>query len=908
MKQQKTIDKKYNPKQVESKWSEFWIKSAFSENTPDERSAYTIVIPPPNVTGILHMGHALNNTIQDILIRFKRKHGSNALWIPGTDHAGIATQNVVEKKLAKEKTTKEIIGREQFLEKIWNWKEEHGSTIIHQLKSLGASCAWGRERFTMDEGLSDAVGEVFLRLHKKGLIYKGQYIVHWCPRCKTALSDEEAEHKEIEGGLYHIKYPVKDSKEQYVVVATTRPETMLGDVAVCVHPRDKRYKALKGKTLLLPLVDREIPVIFDGKVDPEFGTGALKITPAHDPVDFEIGKRFNLTPVNVMDDRGYMNDGAGKFKGLDRFSCRKKVVEELTDKNLFIKKEPHKHAVGHCYRCDTMVEPRLSSQWFVKMKPLAEPAIEKVKNKEVVFIPGRWKKVYLNWMENIQDWCISRQIWWGHQLPVWYCTRCYPELKASAKENNSHNICRDSIPLDAHFVVSKMPPQKCEQCGSVGENIFVRDPDVLDTWFSSWLWPFSTLGWPRTENNEDLSYYYPTASLVTAPEIIFFWVARMIMAGIEFMGEAPFKDVYIHGTVRDDTGTKMSKSLGNTIDPLEVIDEFGADALRFSLISITAQGQDVFLSKEKFHIGRNFANKIWNAARFLLLHTEGVAVPSIETIQLEKMQQVDHWIIRSLQTTIASVTKSFSEYKFNEAAHTIYEFFWHTYCDWYLEIIKKDLDNQQTLAVAVEVLKKSLEILHPIMPFITEEIWQNLPGTQGTIMLQKWPDYEFKKTSNVEESFTSLIDIVSSVRNIAHQMNIPKGKAIRLEIACKDPSIFSALQICKEYIEFLLPGEVRIHQSSIKKPPSSSSVVRERYDVFVPLEGLIDLEKESARLQKEIDVTTQYIKSINAKLTNENFRKKAPKNIVDAEEIKRENSIKKLEDLEKNLKDIRETI
>ncbi|MFQ5952516.1 MAG: valine--tRNA ligase, partial [Candidatus Omnitrophota bacterium] len=609
----KDLPSKYDSRNVEEGIYESWLaEKLFHAETDAKETPYAIVIPPPNITGILHMGHALNNTIQDILIRWKRMQGFEVLWMPGTDHAGIATQNVVERALAQDGLKRHDLGRDKFLVKVWQWKEEYGSTIIRQLKKLGCACDWDRTRFTMDEGLSNAVREVFTRLYKEGLIYKGDYIINWCPRCGTALSDEEAEHHEVEGMLYYIKYPVKGHDkldkeiEDYVVVATTRPETMLGDVAVAVSPKDPRYKELKGKTLILPVVGRELEVVYDESVDPEFGTGALKVTPAHDPVDFELGQKHSLESVNVMNPDGTINVLGGDFEGMDRFECREALVEVLKERKYLIKTEKHEHAVGHCYRCHTVVEPRLSKQWFVKMKPLAEEGIKVVKKGKIKFYPERWTKVYLNWMENIRDWCISRQIWWGHRIPIWYCKDC---LKYESVRDVE--VTKPDIP---GVFISGNTPGKCPSCG--GTNI-EQDPDVLDTWFSSWLWPFSTMGWP--EKTKELDAFYPTDVLVTAQEIIFFWVARMIMSGLKFMKEVPFRDVYIHGTVRDSTGAKMSKSLGNIIDPLEIIGEVGSDALRFSIISITSQGQDVFLSKDKFELGRNFTNKLWNASRYVLM-------------------------------------------------------------------------------------------------------------------------------------------------------------------------------------------------------------------------------------------------------------------------------------------------
>ncbi len=589
------LPKTYNPQEVEDRIYSDWESKGYFHAAPSaEKRPYSIVIPPPNITGILHMGHALNNTIQDILIRFKKMQGFEAEWMPGTDHAGIATQNVVERALAKKGVKRHDLGREKFIEEVWKWREEYGSTIIKQLKKLGCSCDWERTRFTMDDGLSEAVLDVFVKLYQKGLIYRGNYIINWCPRCQTALSDEESQHKDIDGMLYHIKYPVKSSKDEYVVVATTRPETMLGDVAVAVNPKDERYIGLKNKTLLLPILGRELKIVYDGFVDMTFGTGALKVTPAHDPVDFGLGLKYGLEQINIMNDDATINSIGGDYEGMDRFEAREAIVEELKERGLFIKSEPHRHAVGHCYRCHTIIEPRLSLQWFVRMKPLAAPAIDAVRSGRIKFYPERWTKVYLDWMENIRDWCISRQIWWGHRIPVYYCKKC---LASSPSENDRRGV-----------IVSKTKPGKCPVCGSTE---IEQDQDVLDTWFSSWLWPFSTFGWPK--ETPELKYFYPTDTLVTAQEIIFFWVARMIMAGIEFRGGIPFKNVYIHGTVRDITGTKMSKSLGNVIDPLDMISKYGADALRFSIISITAQGQDVYLAESRFELGRNFANKIWNA-------------------------------------------------------------------------------------------------------------------------------------------------------------------------------------------------------------------------------------------------------------------------------------------------------
>jgi valyl-tRNA synthetase len=665
----KEIPTRYNPKAAEDKWYEHWEKKGFFHAQPNpQKKPYTIVIPPPNITGILHMGHALNNTVQDILIRYKRMQGFETEWMPGTDHAGIATQNVVEKELAKEGTKRHDVGREKFLERAWKWREEYGSTIIMQLKKLGCSCDWERVRFTMDPAYSKAVMHVFVRLWEKGLIYQDNKVINWCPRCGTALADEEAPRHEVQGNLYYLKYPFKDNPEEFVTVATTRPETMLGDTAVAVNPKDKRYKRIIGKTLVLPLINREINVIADEMVDMKFGTGAVKVTPAHDPNDDVLGKKHNLAYVNILYPDARLNDNAGDYRDMDRFEAREVILEDLKERGLLAKVEPHQLAAGHCYRCHTIIEPYLSKQWFVKMKPLAKPAIEAVKKGNIKFHPKRWTKVYLNWMENIQDWCISRQIWWGHRIPLWYCDRCASSVSRSAEKKTQYAIRNTQYAKG--IIVSGARPEKCPACDSTE---LEQDEDVLDTWFSSWLWPFATFGWP--EKAPPLDYFYPTDCLVTAQEIIFFWVARMIMAGFEFMGAPPFSDVYIHGTVRDDTGKKMSKSLGNIIDPLEIIDEFGCDALRFSLMSITATGQDVFLSKKKFEIGRNFANKLWNASRFIIMNlSEDVNVDLCQLYQKESLDLPERWILSRLYHTIQDVTKSLDAYRFNEAAAKLYEF------------------------------------------------------------------------------------------------------------------------------------------------------------------------------------------------------------------------------------------
>jgi len=888
------IPSRYNAKEVEKVLYSQWEKARLFQAGPlPSRKSFTIVIPPPNITGILHMGHALNNTLQDILIRWKRMQGFSSLWVPGTDHAGIATQNVVERKLAQSDRSRDDLGREEFIKEVWKWRDEYGSTIISQLKRLGCSCDWERTRFTMDEGLSAAVLETFVRLYNKGLVYRGDYIINWCPRCQTALSDEEAPHVEVEGKLYYICYPFKQSRDtryeirdtndrlQGITVATTRPETMLGDVAVAVNPKDARYKKLIGKKLILPIVERDIDIIADDFVDKKFGTGAVKVTPGHDPNDFEIGRRHGLSPVIAMNPDATMNENAGRFNGVDRFQAREAIVEELKEKGLLLKVESHHHAVGHCYRCHTVVEPYLSRQWFVKMKPLAKPAIEAVKKGRIKFYPKRWTKVYLNWMENIRDWCISRQIWWGHRIPVYYCKDC---------------------PETAGVIVSKTRPAKCPGCN--GTNL-TQDNDVLDTWFSSWLWPFSTLGWP--EKSEDLKYFYPTDALVTAPEILFFWVARMIMAGMEFMGEIPFKHVYIHGTVRDLTGKKMSKSLGNIIDPIDIIDKFGADALRYSMIAITATGQDVFLSEEKFEIGRNFANKIWNASRFVLMNVECTSHES--RVTSHDLSLADKWILSRLNQSIAAVTKSLEQYRFNEAEMVLYDFFWHEFCDWYVEMVKPDIiretrdeRRQTTEQVLIHILENSLRLLHPFMPFVTEAVWQNIMERKS-IMVEPWPKPDkacMKK--NIDENMEIIKTIIVSIRNIRSDMNIPYSQKIK---AClvplkKGPEV--KLKGALDYIRHLARLEELVVEARAKKPAHCATAVLEGFNVFIPLEGIIDFEAEKARLTKKKEDLEAQLRFIEKKLENKNFVNKAPEKVVNLEKQRAKNLKEQIARLKETLK------
>ncbi|MEJ2048877.1 MAG: valine--tRNA ligase [Calditrichota bacterium] len=880
IKDRKEIPKTYNPRDVEDRWYQEWLeKGYFNADVNPNRKPYTIVIPPPNVTAALHMGHAYNNTIQDIFIRYRRKQGYETLWLPGTDHAGIATQNVVEKELRRKNKTRFDLGREAFVEKVWEWRKQYGNRIIFQLKKMGCSCDWRRERFTMDEGLSRAVQEVFIRLYQKGLIYKGKYIINWCPRCGTAISDEEVEYKELTGRLWYIKYPLKNSNE-HMMVATTRPETMLGDTAVAVHPEDERYAGLIGQTVILPLMEREIPIIGDRQVDPEFGTGAVKVTPAHDPNDFEIGKRNHLEEINILNDDGSLNQNTKQYAGLDRFDARKKVVEDLEKLGLLLKIEEHHHSVGHCHRCDTIVEPLLSEQWFVRMKDLAGPAIEVVQNGQLKIHPAeRWLKTYINWLENIRDWCISRQLWWGHRIPVYYCQNC------------------------GEMVAAHEQPDRCSRCQG---DEWKQDENVLDTWFSSWLWPFSTLGWP--DKTPDLDYFYPTDVLATGPDIIFFWVARMVMAGMEFMQDIPFRDVYLNGIIRDNTGRKMSKSLGNGIDPVDIIDRYSADAMRFTLLMLSSEGQDINLSESHFEMGRNFSNKIWNAYRFLALNLDK---PHDDYQNYQQHYQLaDHWILSRLQTTITEVGRNLDDFRLNDSLSGVYHFFWHEFCDWYLELIKPRLsegaipEQKKTVrAVAVHVMKICMALLHPYIPFISEEIWQRLKNEDDdSLVIAAWPVAKQELVdSGVERDMQFVRDVIISIRNIRSEMNVPPGSKADLVIKSDDKQRLSLIKEQSAYIEQL----ARI--KSIKEVPHSEKVtgsavaVVENIELFVPLAGLIDLTVERNRLQKEIDRLSDQVNVLNRKLSNIQFLEKAPEKVVYQEKEKLKDFSEKLARLNKNL-------
>jgi valyl-tRNA synthetase len=875
------LSKQYNPKDTESKWYKIWEQNnLFSGKTSPDKSPYCIVIPPPNVTGILHMGHALNNTIQDILIRYKKMRGFAALWMPGVDHAGIATQNVVEKSLAKDGLKRQDLGREKFLDKVWEWKQLYGATIINQLKKLGCACDWPRERFTMDEAYSRSVRTAFVLLWEKGLIYQGDRVINWCPRCQTALSDEEAPHQEIPGKLFYLRYPFKENSSESIIVATTRPETMLGDTAVAVNPKDKRYKKFIGATLILPLLNREIKIISDASVDMEFGTGAVKITPAHDPNDYLTGKKHKLEFINVMHPDGRMNENAGNYSGMDRFTARSHILQDLSDSGYLVKEELHKISAGHCYRCQTIIEPYLSRQWFVKMEPLAKPAIEAVKNGKITFHPARWTKVYLNWMENIQDWCISRQIWWGHQIPIWYCSSCKQESIA----------CID-------------PPTECRVCHS---NSLYQDKDVLDTWFSSWLWPFATFYWPN--ENKDLKYFYPTATLVTAPEIIFFWVARMIMAGLEFKQNIPFKDVYIHGTVRDSQGKKMSKSLGNAIDPLEIIAEYGTDALRFSLISITSQGQDVYLSKDRFQQGRNFANKIWNASRFILsnLKPEDINVDLCVFFKAEQLDIVNRWILSRFYTTLDKVNKELDNFKFNEAANSLYSFFWHEFCDWYLELIKPQINQKQTQVVMYKILEKYLRVIHPFMPFISEEIWQKLPGSKDSIMQQSWPHLQLDLINKKSQLQMELaFDVINTIRNMRAELEVNPASRVDIQLIVRSKLTQKSLELVSEYIKNLAKVNNLTLTDKYIAQNNQYAVVFKDLHIVMPLEGIIDLETQLKKNNSKIDKLKSEIKNKEMMLANKNFSKRAPKEIVEAEKnklIDMQEQIKKLKVIKNGLR------
>ncbi len=874
------LDKSYSPDEVEKRWYAYWEQEklfAADENTT--KKPYSIVIPPPNITGVLHMGHALNNTMQDIMCRYRRLKGDSVLWMPGTDHAGIATQNVVEQSLAAEGTDRHQLGREQFIASVWKWREASGSAIINQLKRLGASCDWDRERFTMDEGLSRAVRKVFVQLYDEGLIYRGDYIINWCCRCHTALSDLEVEHEDLDGHFYHIRYPFADGSGS-VTVATTRPETMLGDTAVAVHPEDERYADLSAKSVILPLMDREIPIIRDTYVDLSTGTGALKVTPAHDPNDFEIGGRHDLPSVKVIADDGSMTDAAGRFKGMDRFACRKAVVKALEAEGLLERVEAHRHSVGHCYRCKTVVEPNLSRQWFVKVKPLAEKAIEAVETGKTRIIPESWTKTYYEWMYNIRDWCISRQIWWGHQIPAWTCRSC------------------------KKMIVAMQAPDVCPDCGA---SDLVQETDVLDTWFSSALWPFSTMGWP--EQTQLLKTYYPTSVLVTGFDILFFWVARMMMMGIHFMKEIPFSDVYVHALVRDETGKKMSKSKGNVIDPLNVIDQYGTDAFRFTLAAFAAQGRDVKMSEKRVEGYRHFINKLWNAARFSLMHLD----KGYDAIDEKNISLQDRWILSRLSRVAGRIEAALDTYKFNEAAGAIYQFVWHELCDWYLEAIKPTLydkngsrEKAATLSVLWVVFKEALILLHPFAPFVTEEIWHSLPGTEGSIMKATWPDHIKPGDDPVaERQMDTVMAIITGIRNVRGEMNISPSTALTVAARPEAREIGAVIEDNRELIVNLARLNGITVDAGMSRPKAAATIMVNGATVYVLLEGIIDFTREQFRLEKEIGKLSKALSSMNKKLGNEDFLRKAPVKVVDGVREKHAAMLEKQQALEATLERIK---
>ena len=857
----------YNPKEIEQQWYTYWEeKGYFHEEVDTNKEPFSIVLPPPNVTGQLHMGHALDNTLQDILIRTKRMQGYNVLWMPGTDHAGIATQVKVEENIMKtEGKSRHDLGREEFLKRVWEWKQEYGSTIVKQIRSLGASCDWTRERFTLDEGYHEAVLKVFVELYEKGLIYRGERITNWCPNCLTALSDIEVEHEDENGHLWHIKYPVIGEEDVFLTVATTRPETMFGDVAVAVNPNDERYAHLVGKELLLPFVNRHIPIIADEYVDQSFGTGCVKITPAHDPNDFEMGQRHNLESIVVMNPDGTMNAGAGHFVNMPRELARKQVVAELEAQGLLEKVEEHGHSVGHCSRCNTTVEPMVSKQWFVSMEPLAKPALEVVRDKSIEFVPERFTKTYTNWLESIRDWCISRQLWWGHRIPAWYCQDC------------------------GETIVTTETLTECPHCHGKVE----QDPDVLDTWFSSALWPFATMGWP--DNTEEVKHWYPTSVMVTGYDIIFFWVARMIFMGLEFKEEIPFKHVFIHGLVRDSQGRKMSKSLGNGINPLEVIDEYGADALRFTLVTGNTPGNDMRFYMERVEANRNFANKIWNASKFVLMNLEGFDesfVPSAEDYTL-----ADKWILEEYNKTVTNITNNLDKFELGEAASAVYDFIWNTYCDWYIELAKPRLynkeggrDRQTAQYLLVSILRHMMELLHPFMPFVTEHIWQHLPHEGESIMVAPWPStLSMEGFGSAAAHMNVMMDGIKGIRNMRAEMNVPMGKRSEVILVPATEELKGILETHGDYFHTLGWAEkVTVLSPDAPKPENATVTVVNGLEVYLLLKDLIDADKEKERIAKEQATVLKEIARLEGKLNNQGFLAKAPEAVVAKEKEKLE--------------------
>ncbi len=878
------LPKGYDPQQVESKWYRSWEENGYFRAAEGSSAPpYSIVIPPPNVTGVLHMGHALNNTLQDVLCRWKRMTGHEVLWMPGTDHAGIATQNVVEKQLAGEGCDRHELGREKFVERVWQWREESGGQIINQLKCLGASCDWERERFTMDEGLSKAVREVFVHLYEDGLIYRDNRLINWCPRCHTALSDLEVEHEDKKGHLWHLRYPVVGT-DRTLVVATTRPETMLGDTAVAVHPEDERYADLIGKSIELPLTGRQIPVIADEYVDREFGSGAVKITPAHDFNDFEIGKRHDLEKINVLDESGNINENGGAYQGLDRYAARRKIVADLEEQGLLEQTEDYANAVGECYRCRTTIEPYMSKQWYVAVGPLAEKAIAAVETGKTKILPAQWEKTYFEWMNNIQDWCISRQIWWGHRIPAWFCDEC------------------------GEITVSREDATSCSKCGSANLR---QETDVLDTWFSSALWPFSTMGWP--DKTDTLDKFYPTSCLVTGFDILFFWVARMMMMGLKFMDEVPFKEVYIHALVRDAQGQKMSKSKGNVIDPLTVVDEYGADAFRFTLTAFAAMGRDIKLSTERIGGYRNFVNKLWNASRFALMNLEDFDPAQFELNDFE-LSLADQWILDRFDKAAIEVNRCLADYKFNDAASALYSFTWHEFCDWYVELAKEDLYGEDVRAkeraqtVLYSVLEKLLRLLHPIVPFVTEEIWQALPGARSaeTIMRAAYPQgSEVAVDAAAVAQMDLVMEVVRAIRNIRGELDVAPGRRIAVTLDCRSEETARTVAAGETYIRALARVEDLRAGVSVDRPGQSATQVAGDVEVLVPLAGLIDLGEEETRLCKEISKVQKDLDFFTRKLSNEKFVANAPPQVLEKDRAKLTAAQEKMAVLQQGLERIR---
>ena len=907
------LTKSYDHSNVEAKWYAHWLRSGAFKPSDGAGPYFSMVIPPPNVTGSLHMGHALNNTLQDILCRYKRMDGYRVLWVPGTDHAGIATQNVVERRLAAQGLTRAQIGRDEFIAQVWDWKKEAGSTILHQLKSLGVSCDWEHERFTMDDGLSLAVREAFVRLWEGGLLYRAQRLINWCPRCKTALADIEVVHEESDGSLWYIRYPIANDSSQGLVIATTRPETMLGDTAVAVHPEDKRYQSFAGKKIRLPITDRTVPLIMDPYVDQTFGTGALKITPGHDFNDFEIGDRFGLDPISIFDADGKIDrsaftsraekgDWIDRYDSKDRFEARNLIIAELQEEGFLERVEPHRHAVGRCYRCQTVIEPYLTPQWFVNIKPLAEPAMQAVREGKIRIIPESWRNSYFAWMENIKDWCISRQIWWGHQIPAWYCVAC-----------DSGNIIYGSkgefiLTKDARPIVARRTPSSCPKCGS---KELLQDPDVLDTWFSSGLWPFSTLGWP--DRTDDLKSFYPTSTLVTGFDILFFWVARMIMMGLKFMDNVPFRDVYIHALVRDEEGQKMSKSKGNVIDPLDIMQEYGTDAFRFTLTAMAAMGRDIKLAEDRIAGYQNFVNKLWNAARFVLINlSDDDTTPAFEpSVSDEELNFADRWIRSRLASTIGEARKSIEAYRFNDYANVLYQFTWHEFCDWYIEMSKLSLngklgeDPKKSQQLLLEVLKQILLLLHPIMPFVTEEIWQVLGKHQRSIMLEHYPFSNaewFDEETELQMQF--LMGVLRGIRNLRTEMNYPPSKEVKVVFHGTGREL-SFLRDQESYLRALARVGSIEDATAGQRPKGAAMTVVGPTEIYIPVDD-INLQEQQARLIKDAGKVEEELARIRKKLSNAEFIAKAKEEVIQKEREKSTQCEEKLHALNLSLERLRE--